>query len=156
MQLHQLKPKFKKKNRKRVGRGGKKGTYSGRGMKGQKSRAGRKPRLDFAGGDTPLTKRFPKQRGITGRHKDTKVKRGVKLSRLKTKLIILNLKEIEAKFKKGEIVSPKSLLKKGLIGKIKGRWPQVKILGSGEFKKELIFRGIKFSKKLQAKIKKSE
>ncbi|MFH1461245.1 MAG: uL15 family ribosomal protein [Patescibacteria group bacterium] len=147
MQLHQLKPKFKKKAVKRVGRGGKKGTYSGRGMKGQKSRAGRKPRLDFAGGDTPLTKRFPKQRGITGRHKDTKVKKGVKLSRFKTKPIILNLKKIEEKFKKGELVSPKSLLKKGLIGKIKGRWPRIKILGQAEFKKELVFRGIEFSKR---------
>jgi len=36
MQLHQLKPNHKKKSRKRVGRGGKKGTYSGKGMKGQK------------------------------------------------------------------------------------------------------------------------
>ena len=42
MQIHQLKPKYKKKEKKRVGRGGKKGTYCGRGIKGQKARAGRK------------------------------------------------------------------------------------------------------------------
>lgn len=42
MQIHQLNPKQKKKNKKRIGRGGKRGTYCGRGVKGQKSRAGRK------------------------------------------------------------------------------------------------------------------
>ena len=42
MQIHELQPKHKKRNKKRVGRGGRKGTYSGHGMKGQKSRAGRK------------------------------------------------------------------------------------------------------------------
>ena len=42
MQIHELKPKHKTKGRMRVGRGGKKGTYSGRGNKGQSARAGRK------------------------------------------------------------------------------------------------------------------
>ena len=42
MQLHQLKPSHKRKRPKRIGRGGKRGTYSGRGVKGQRSRAGRK------------------------------------------------------------------------------------------------------------------
>ena len=40
MQIHELKPKTSLKKIKRVGRGGKKGTYSGRGQKGQKSRSG--------------------------------------------------------------------------------------------------------------------
>jgi large subunit ribosomal protein L15 len=59
MQLHQLKPIHKLKKRKRVGRGGKKGTYSGRGIKGQKARAGRrlKPAI------RELIKRYPKLRG---------------------------------------------------------------------------------------------
>ena len=42
MQIHQVKPKTRLKTKKRVGRGGKKGTYSGRGVKGQKARAGHK------------------------------------------------------------------------------------------------------------------
>ena len=42
MQLHELKPKHKRKKGKRIGRGGKRGTYSGRGVKGQMTRAGRK------------------------------------------------------------------------------------------------------------------
>ena len=129
MQLHQLKTTNKKKSRKRVGRGGKKGTYSGRGLKGQKSRAGRKPRPGFAGGDTPLVKRFPKQRGQRGK---LKIRQGRKFSHLPAKPVILNSKKIEKRFKKGEIISPKSLLEKGIIDKIKGRIPKVKILGKGK------------------------
>ena len=150
MQLHQLKSTHKKKSRKRVGRGGKKGTYAGRGLKGQKARAGRKPRQGFAGGDTSLIKRLPKQRGQRGK---LKIRQGRKSSRLRNKPIILNLKEIEKRFsakgglasgeKTGEVVSPQSLLKKGLIDKIKGRIPPVKILGKGEIKKKLKFKGVK-------------
>ncbi len=152
MQLHQLKLVYKKKSRKRVGRGGKQGTYSGRGLKGQKSRAGRKPRQGFAGGDTPLSKRFPKQRGSVGK---VKIRRGSKSARFRVKAFVLNLRDIEKKFKAGEIVSQQSLLKKGLIDKIGGRIPQVKILGEGEMKKKLEFKGVKLSKSVQEKIKKS-
>lgn len=151
MQLHQLKSIHKKKSRRRVGRGGKRGTYSGRGLKGQKARAGRKPRPGFAGGDTPLSKRLPKQRGSVGK---VKIRRGSKLSRFRVKTRILNLRDIEKKFKAGEIVSKQSLLKKGLIDKIGGRIPQVKILGKGEIKKKLEFKGVKLSKSVQEKIKK--
>lgn len=44
MQLHTLQPAHKLRGKKRIGRGGKRGTYSGRGVKGQKARAGRKIR----------------------------------------------------------------------------------------------------------------
>ncbi len=142
MRLHQLKPNHPKKARKRIGRGGKKGTYSGKGIKGQKSRAGRKPRIGFAGGDTSLIKRLPKQRGSVGK---VSIKKGV--ITLQPKLNIFNLAEIEKVFKEGEIVSPKALLKKGLMSKMKGRIPRVKILGKDKAKKKLIFRGIKFSNK---------
>ena len=151
MQLHQLKSTYKKKSRRRVGRGGKRGTYAGRGLKGQKSRAGRKPRPGFAGGDTPLSKRLPKQRGSVGK---VKIRRGSKLSRFRVKTFILNLRDIEKKFKAGEIVSPQSLLKKGLIDKIGGRIPPVKILGTGELNMKLEFKGVKLSKSVQEKIKK--
>ena len=59
MQLHQLKPTHKAKAAKRVGRGGKRGTYSGRGMKGQKSRAGARMQPLVR----ELIKRYPKLRG---------------------------------------------------------------------------------------------
>ncbi|MBU2068360.1 MAG: uL15 family ribosomal protein, partial [Patescibacteria group bacterium] len=152
MQLHQLKLKHPKKLRKRVGRGGKSGTYSGKGMKGQKSRAGKKPRVDFAGGDTSMTKRIPKRRGTTGRHKETKVKRGVKSSILTAQSITIDLKDIEKKFKEGEVVSPKSLLEKGLIGRIRKSIPKkIKIIGGSKFTKGLKFKGVRLTKKLQGK-----
>ena len=59
MQLHEIKPTHKLKTKKRVGRGGKKGTYSGRGVKGQKSRAGAKIRPEIR----DLIKKMPKKRG---------------------------------------------------------------------------------------------
>jgi len=153
MQLYQLSPKHNRPSRKRVGRGGKKGTYSGRGVKGQKSRSGKMPRPGFAGGDTTLAKRLPKQRGQTGK---IKIKRGVKLARLRVKPITFNLKEIEKHFKTGEIVSPRSLLNKGLIDKMKGRIPQVKILSEGGIKKDLKFRKVGLSKEARAKTKKTK
>lgn len=143
MQIHQLRPSQKSKPRQRVGRGGKKGTYSGRGMKGQKSRAGRKPRPGFAGGDTTLVKRLPKKRGTVGK---VPIRKGIRPSRNRTKPVILTLGDLEESFKAGEIVSPKTLLKKGLVGRIKGRVPKIKVLKKGEIKKKLIFKGIKFSK----------
>jgi large subunit ribosomal protein L15 len=157
MQLHQLGPTHYRKSRKRIGRGGKKGTYSGQGIKGQKSRAGKKPRPGFAGGDTSLSMRLPKKRGAVGRHKTTKTRKGVRLNRLKLqgKPVILNLEDIKRKFKNDEVVSPKSLLDKKLIGKIKGRIPRVKILGRGDMPKKLIIKGCQVSKQAMEKIKKT-
>jgi len=149
MELYQLNPKHKKKSRKRVGRGGKKGTYSGKGMKGQKSRAGRKPRVGFAGGDTTMAKRMPKKRGSVGK---VKIKQGQKLARLRIKPFNLNLKDIEDNFEKGEIVSPKTLFEKGLVVKISKRIPRIKILNKGVLKKKLEFRKISFSKEVSKKL----
>lgn len=63
MQLHQLQPLYKLKDKKRIGRGGKRGTYSGRGQKGQKARAGHKIRPALR----DLIQRLPKLRGIGNR-----------------------------------------------------------------------------------------
>jgi large subunit ribosomal protein L15 len=55
--LSNLKPAAKRRDRKRVGRGmgSGKGRYSGRGIKGQKSRAGsHKMRPGFEGGQMPI------------------------------------------------------------------------------------------------------
>ena len=59
MQLHELKPIHKNKESKKIGRGGKRGTYSGKGMKGQRSRAGARMQPIIR----ELTKRYPKLRG---------------------------------------------------------------------------------------------
>lgn len=140
MQLNQIKPIHRPKKAKRVGRGGKKGTYCGRGIKGQKSRAGRKLKPIIK----ELIKRYPKLRGYRGKFKGEK-----------EELVILNLENLEKKFEDSEIVSPKTLLEKKLISKIKGRVPKVKILGKGEIKKKIIVENCLVSKQAKEKIEKA-
>jgi len=138
MELHELRPKYKRKKRKRVGRGGKRGTYAGRGIKGQKARAGRrlKPVIQ------ELIKRYPKLRGY-------------KFKKVELKPAIVNIETLEKKFKTGEIVNPKTLLEKRLIRRIKGRIPLVKILAKGKLTKKLIIEGCQVSKSAREKIKKA-
>jgi len=137
MQLHQLKPTHKQKKKKRIGRGGKKGNYCGRGIKGQKARAGRKlPPLT-----KEIIKKYPKLRGYDLKKKE----------RLRA---WVNIGDLEKHFKEGEKVTPKSLIKKRIIRKIKGRIPEVKILGRGELKKKLEIIGCQISKKAKEKVEK--
>ena len=149
MQLHQIKPNHKKKTRKLVGRGGKHGTYSGRGMKGQNSRSGSSTRPGFEGGQTPFFRRLPKQRGAT---KVVDVNRAKKLGRYQIKPVVLNLSKINQFFQSGEIVSPRTLEQKGLIGKTGNKLPAVKILGDGKLAKKLVFEDCVFSKSAGKKI----
>lgn len=137
MQLHQLKPKHKNKKEKRIGRGGKKGKYCGRGIKGQKSRAGRKLKPIIR----EIIKKYPKLRGY--RFKSKK------------EIFILNLGTIEKKFKENETVTTESLIEKKLIKGIKGKTPKIKILSKGEIKKPLVFKNLLFSKKAREKIEKA-
>ena len=143
MQLHELKPKHKNKAKKRIGRGGKKGTYSGRGVKGQKSRAGRKmvPMI------RELIKKYPKLRGYKFNAKNKKQK--------SKDLVVLNLDILEKKFDTGEVVSPESLIKKGIMGKIKSRTPEVKILGRGKLTKKLSIENCQFSKTVKEAVEKA-
>ena len=141
MQLHNIKPKNKSKKSRRIARGGKRGGYSGRGIKGQKSRAGAKIRPAVR----DLIMKFPKRRG--------RAKHAFKS--LFTKPAILNLKDIEKNFRDGEIVSPKTLFERGLVRRKKGVWPEVKILGDGEISKKLAFQNILLSKSARDKIDKA-
>lgn len=138
MQLHELKPKTKSK-RKRIGRGGKRGTYSGRGIKGQKSRAGRGPRPAIR----DIIKKIPK-------------KRGYRFKSIKKKPQIVNLKDLNKVFKSGEKVTPETLLEKGLIGKVKGKMPKVKILGTGKLSKKLTVERCSMSKSVEKAIKQTK
>jgi len=134
--IHQIKPIHKKKKEKRVGRGGKRGTYSGRGMKGQKARAGAKIKSALK----EMILRFPKLRGH-------------KFKPLEEKPEIVNLNKIEEKFKEGEIVSPKTLLEKKLVeGEGKKPPKKVKILGEGNLTKKLIFKNCLVSESARKKI----
>ncbi len=136
MQLNQLEKTKKQKTKKRVGRGGKHGTFSGRGVKGQKSRAGAKIRPAWR----DLIKQIPKRRGY-------------KFKPASHHLKIINLGVLDKFFGDGEVVNVQSLLDRKLIGKIKGRLPEVKILGGGGLKKKLSFVGFTLSKSAKAKIK---
>jgi len=127
--MHQLKRKHALENRKRVGRGGKKGTYSGKGIKGQKSRAGRK----MAPIIRELIKKYPKLRGY---------RRVV----LQSYSVIVNLDVLEKNSENGDVINPENLINKGLISKIKGRTPEIKILGNGKLSKKLVIENCKISK----------
>jgi len=138
MQLHELQRKHKNKGKKRVGRGGRKGTYSGHGMKGQKSRAGRKMEPIIRS----LIKRYPKLKGY----------RSFVLDDYSA---VVNLDILEKTSKDGETINPENLIKKGIISRMKGRAPQIKILGTGKLTKKLIVENCKTSKSAKEAIEKA-
>jgi large subunit ribosomal protein L15 len=148
MQLHQLKPTIKHKRQKRVGRGGKRGTYSGRGSKGQKSRAGARIRPGFRGGDNPIWKLFPKQRGAT---KKVDVKHA-KFRIRHEKPAVINLGVLNSFFQEGDNVSVNTLIKRGILKSGKNG---VKILGEGRLDKKLNFSGVTLSRQARDKILKA-
>jgi len=133
MQIHQLKVKSVKKKQ-RVGRGGKKGTYSGRGMKGQKSRSGASVNPIFEGGRSTLIEHLPKMRGFKSHRPKNQV---------------VDLAQLEKHFADGDLINPQSLLQKKLIDKMK---MPVKILGDGEIKKKLTIEKCLVSKSAKEKI----
>lgn len=137
MQIHQIQRKSKLKREKRIGRGGKKGTYCGRGIKGQKARAGRKLKPIIR----EILKKYPKLRGYK--------------FKAKKDYCIVNLREIEKKYQPGEKVSPETLIEKRLIRRIGGKIPKVKILSKGELTKSLVFENCLFSEKAKEKIERA-
>jgi large subunit ribosomal protein L15 len=132
LNLHTLKPAQGRKDRKRVGRGlgSGKGRYSGRGIKGQKSRAGsHKMPAEFEGGQTRIFMRLPKLRGNTS-------KDAMPIGPFRTINVPVNLAALDA-FDDGAEVTPESLVEKGVI---KNTRTDVKLLGQGEVKKKLTVR----------------
>ena len=137
--LNSFKLPEKRKSRTRVGRGnGSKGTYSGRGLKGQKSRSGGGVPLFFEGGQLPLVKRLPFLRGFK--------------NRFKKDFSIVNLLDIENNFNEGDEVNAESLFNHNLIRK---KSSNVKILGNGNLKKSLNIKVHAVTKSAEEKIKKS-
>ena len=130
LNLHNLKPAQARKDRKRVGRGlgSGKGRYSGRGIKGQKSRSGSHAmRAGFEGGQMPLYMRTAKLRGNTS-------KDAMPVGPFRTYTQPVNLRDLETRFEAGEEVTPESLKAKGLIRSLR---KDVKLLGVGELTKKL-------------------
>jgi large subunit ribosomal protein L15 len=140
MQINTLKLKQKRKKKKVIGRGGKKGTYCGKGMKGQKSRSGAKINPLFEGGRSTLIDHMKKKRGFKS---------------INGKKAIIKLAEVEKKFKDGDKVNVGSLIKAGLTDKMKSMHG-VKILEGKEINKKLFFeKNIVFSKSSQKSIEKA-
>ena len=140
MQIHTLKLNMRKKRKKVVGRGGKKGSYSGRGMKGQKARSGVSINPLFEGGRSTLVNHMKKKRGFRS---------------LKVRPITISLVKIEDEFKDGDVISKESLKKAGLLGKIKAS-VSVKLLGSVTITKKLVVKKeVLLSKSALASIEKA-
>ena len=145
LNLSNLKPAQKRVDRKRIGRGlgSGKGRYSGRGIKGQKSRSGsNKMRPGFEGGQMPLYMRVGKQRGATS-------KDAMPIGPFRTFTQGVNLRELERVFADGDTVNIENLKEKGLI---KNSRADVKILGYGELTKKLSVTAHGFSASAREKI----
>ena len=138
MELKDLKPaEGSRHSRKRVGRGNGSGygKTAGRGLNGQKSRAGGGKRPGFEGGQTPLAMRLPKLPGFRNINR--------------VEYLPVNVSRLEEKFEAGEVVNGESLKAKGII---KHEDALVKVLGDGELTKALTISVDKVSASAKAKI----
>jgi len=127
MELNTIAPEVKKKNPKRVGRGigSGNGKTSGRGHKGQKSRAGGYHKTGFEGGQMPLQRRLPKV-GFTSRKNSTaRVRLG------------------ELEFEGNENITIETLKEKRIISQ---KAKDVKVFLSGQLKNKINLNGINVTK----------
>ena len=141
MQVHQLKKsnnKLSQKKKKRVGRGGKRGTYSGKGQKGQRSRAGAKIKSEMR----EMMLKFPKRRGVY-------------FTSLKKSPIIIDLKDIVTHFPEGGVITPKKLIKAKEIKVAKSKLRPIKILGAMPLSKSYQIQNCLISKKAKEAIEKA-
>ena len=145
LNLSSLKPAQKRKARKRVGRGlgSGKGRYSGRGIKGQKSRSGsHKMRPGFEGGQMPVYMRLGKQRGPYS-------KDAMPIGPHRTHTVPVNLADLMRVFDGGDDVTLEAMVEKGLI---KNTRTDVKVLGNGNLRKKLNVTAHAFSASAREKI----
>ena len=137
MQVHNVRPVHRRKSRKRVGRGNGSGsgTYSGRGMKGQKARSGGGVRPGFEGGQNPLIKGLPMMRGF---HNPFRVEYQV-----------VNLDRLQALPEGVQEVTPSVLAELRLV-----RYSDkpLKVLGQGDLSRAFQVTATKFSGQARAKI----
>ena len=145
LNLSTLKPAQKRKARKRVGRGmgSGKGRYSGRGIKGQKSRSGSHTmRPGFEGGQMPAYMRLGKQRGATS-------KDAMPIGPFRTSTIPVNVRDLEQGFEADDDVTPEALVARRIVRK---KGVPVKVLGNGELTKKLTVTAHAFSATAREKI----
>jgi large subunit ribosomal protein L15 len=120
MQIHQLSLP-ERKARKRIGRGGKRGTTSGRGSKGQKARSGASVDPLFEGGRSSFLERLKKVRGFKSIHK---------------KKYTVSLGRLERAFQNGETVTLDLLIERKLVPKAAKKCG-AKIVSAGSLQKKL-------------------
>lgn len=120
MQIHQLTLPTRK-SPKRIGRGGKRGTTSGRGTKGQKARSGASVDPLFEGGRSTFVERLKKLRG----------KKAVNL-----KKYTVTIAALDKAFSDGEKVTIALLIERKVVSK-KALKAGVKVVGTGTTKKKL-------------------
>lgn len=138
MELKDLTPaEGSKRDRKRKGRGPASGNgkTAGRGLNGQKSRAGGGKGVGFEGGQTPLARRLPKLPGFRNFNR--------------VEYVPVNVSRLEAKFNAGDVVDVPALVAAGIV---KHETDLVKVLGDGELTKALTVKVDKVSASAQAKI----
>ena len=141
MQFHNLRAKTKRKHARQVGRGGTRGKTAGRGTKGQNARAGHKKRPEIR----DFIKRIPKLRG-RGKNINTSIQ---------NKPSVVNVGDLNKMFKAGDIVSPQTLLKNGMVKMFAGVLPRVKILATGALDKILIIKDCQVSASAKVAIEKA-
>ncbi len=146
MNLSDLRPaKGAHKGRRKIigrGPGSGHGKTSTRGHKGDKARGSSK--VGFEGGQTPMHRRLPKQRGLgVGL-----TSRGFNNGRFKTHYEIVNLGQIETRFEAGATVDPEALKASGLVR----HTTSVKILAEGALTKKLTIKAHKFSGSAKAAV----
>ena len=130
-------PPGAKRKRKRVGRGNAsgKGTYSTRGLKGQRSRAGRDYNAVFEGGGMSMFRTLPRKKGFKNRF------------RVEAKAI--NVVDLSRRFEPGAEVDADALVAAGLLKKASERF---KVLAGGAIEHALTVRVERISPAAKAKI----
>lgn len=144
MQLNTLQPTTKTKRTKRVGRGGVRGKTSGKGHKGQNSRAGTSKRPEWR----DIIKKLPKLRGH-GKN------RGRTVNPENQQFAPVTFTALNEMFEAGDVVNPSSLVQKGVVRRYRGRAPLVKVLAKGELTKKLTFVNCAFSEQAKAAVEKA-
>ncbi|MBI4117621.1 MAG: 50S ribosomal protein L15 [Parcubacteria group bacterium] len=127
---------FKRIKRRGRGNSSGKGAYSGKGIKGQKARTGGSHGLTYQGMKSRIMS-IPKMRGFASMYH---------------KKATINLDDMNVSFRVGEKITPKRLLRKGLISSVRFG---VKILGNGEVNKNFVVAGCEVSQSARVKIEKA-
>lgn len=132
--IHQGIARYRRRKRLGRGTGSGLGKTSGRGHKGQRSRAGASRHSQFQGGAMQMFRRIPK-RGFNNKFAD--------------KVLAVNVGQLSRVFKDGDEVTPDSI---ALTSIGKGGFDVLKVLGDGDLTVKLTISAHRFSQSARDKI----